>query len=333
MEKQKNKIHYAWVILAVCCCYYAALSGLVVHCRGIYYRPASEDLGITPALYASYTMFGGIVGVITMGPVVKLFGKYNIKVMMIIYSAIFCFGYASLGVAQNMTHCYISGMIFSIVSSFVFSYPTSYLIRNWFTKKRGLAMGLASGCSSILGAIMSILVERLIEGVGWRNSYFITCIIAFLWVAIPTILFVVRRPEDMGLEPYGGPALEEPKKVEKAKLNKDIVLKALPVGLISFAFTMAAVNNLHLSSYAIDLNKTAIFGAKLASACMIGNMVSNLASGVLIDKIGVYKASIITVVTLVLSYFALIMKINSSWILLLTAFFLGQATSCVGIHV
>jgi len=45
MEQKKNRLHYAWFILAGCCILQGATLGLINNCAGVFYSPICKELG------------------------------------------------------------------------------------------------------------------------------------------------------------------------------------------------------------------------------------------------------------------------------------------------
>ena len=45
MEQKKNRLHYAWFILAGCCILQGATLGLIDNCAGVFYSPICKELG------------------------------------------------------------------------------------------------------------------------------------------------------------------------------------------------------------------------------------------------------------------------------------------------
>ena len=44
MEQKKNRLHYAWFILAGCCILQGATLGLINNCAGVFYSPICREL-------------------------------------------------------------------------------------------------------------------------------------------------------------------------------------------------------------------------------------------------------------------------------------------------
>ena len=64
MKQTLEENTYAWKIFAMCCCISGAVAGMVVHCKGIFFVPAANDLNVSPTKFATYSTLGSIVGVL-----------------------------------------------------------------------------------------------------------------------------------------------------------------------------------------------------------------------------------------------------------------------------
>jgi MFS family permease len=76
--------------------------------------------------------------------------------------------------------------------------PASLVIANWFSARRGLAMGIANSGSTIGGMVMTLVAGFAIGHWGWRAAY-TTIGLPMLLVAVPLVVLAVRS------RPAGGP--------------------------------------------------------------------------------------------------------------------------------
>jgi len=77
------------------------------------------------------------------------------------------------------------------------------LMVNWFTRNRGMALGIAIMGISVAGVITPLGNAFLAQTIGWRSSYQIyAALLAFL--VVPVTIWVVRqKPSDIGQLPDG----------------------------------------------------------------------------------------------------------------------------------
>jgi sugar phosphate permease len=87
----------------------------------------------------------------------------------------------------------------------VASAPVTYgrVVANWFDRKRGLALGLASAGIGFGAFITPPLAQLLLDRGGVRSAYLGLAGTAFL-IALPAIVFFLRgTPQEVGLQPDG----------------------------------------------------------------------------------------------------------------------------------
>ena len=200
------------------------------------------------------------------------------------------------------------------------------ILGNWFHKNLGTFSGIAIAFSGIGSAIASPVFTKILNAVGYQTAYILYAIITVLFV-VP-ILFFPFEPETIGLKPYGEGSTAPEKAGKKTRDTAYLDLPFKPLSMIAillFAITLLIVGttslNSHLPSLAIANGFTAETGALLLSASMIGNLVSKLALGVIIDRWGVLKGFMLIIV-ITMGGFALILFSRGSTLPLLAGGFL-----------
>jgi MFS family permease len=83
--------------------------------------------------------------------------------------------------------------------------PNQTLVANWFSRKRGLAMGIALAGIGFGGLAMSPLAALLIERLDWRLAYVGLASLVLLIVVGVVAAFVRSKPADLGQCPDGAP--------------------------------------------------------------------------------------------------------------------------------
>ncbi|MED5429367.1 MAG: MFS transporter, partial [Chloroflexota bacterium] len=80
---------------------------------------------------------------------------------------------------------------------------------NFFHRKRNLALGIVSMARPCFGAINVQLIALIALWSSWRTAYKLLGAYSIL-LAIPLLIFMRRRPEDIGLQPDGDIRSESP---------------------------------------------------------------------------------------------------------------------------
>lgn len=296
MEQRKNKLHYAWFILAGCCIMQGATLGLINNCAGVFYSPVCKDLGFELGKLTMYRMLYSISSALALPFVAKSFRKFDVRVVISIAAVIYGGCTALMGTYHELWQWHVTGVIQGIASSFVCMIPAPIILGNWFKKKTGTAVGISAAFSGLIGMIGSSCLGMAIPAFGWRASY-IAVGIASTVLVLPVSLFVLRyKPEQMGLLPYGAEENEKAVQTVQASGESSITLKELlrqPEFYIAMAayWTSAACAylNAFLTPCGIAAGLTLQAAAMMTSLSLLGNMSSKLILGKVSDSLGIIK--------------------------------------------
>ncbi len=299
MSQNKGSIHYAWIVMIGCCFLQAGALGAIMNSGGIFFVPICEDLGFNRGALALYLTFYFIATTFTYPFVAKFLPRWNFRAFLTGCFLIIAATEACMGLMTELWQWYVGGIVLGISGALVFFVASTVLIENWFTKKRGTALGIAMCGSGIGGVIFPILGTWLIGEIGWRLAYpsiaLVICVLVLPWT-----LFVFRlHPEEMGLKPYGADegetVEEEAKDIHGMPAKKAIVTLAF-VCIFVYAGIEALFSgyNNHLPGFAESLGYTAAFGAEILALAQLGYTVATLVMGWVTDKIGVAASTYIT---------------------------------------
>lgn len=168
--------------------------------------------------------------------------------------------------------------------------PITSTIPRWFTKKRGMAIGIAVAGFGLGGVIVPPLAQWLISAFGWQQAYLILGLITFI-VVIPLAQFMKHSPQRAGLKPYGE---DETIKDEHSLVTGGLyITQAIKTsrfwvwGLILFCFFFCIqVTIVHIVTYAIDIGVSSIIAASITSIIAGCSVIGKLSTGFVSDKVG-----------------------------------------------
>jgi predicted MFS family arabinose efflux permease len=123
---------------------------------------------------------------------------------MLLGSGLTAIGFFLLSQIAALWQFYVVfGSIIAIGHVMIGGLACSTLVARWFIQRRGLALGISMMGVSLSGMLIPPLATELIEAITWRNAYLVYGVITFVVCVPPVLLFVVNRPEDIGLAPDG----------------------------------------------------------------------------------------------------------------------------------
>jgi sugar phosphate permease len=171
---------------------------------GLFIIPMAADLGVSRGLLglaqSSRMIAAGASGFI-VGRVVD---RYGARVPLAVASVVAGLSLVGMGFINHIAWLFL---LFVILGLSGLGGPgmllTAVPVAKWFSKKRGLAVGLSTSGLAIGGLIFALLHGWLIDSFGWRTAWVVSGISMIVLVVPVGLLLVRREPEDMGLLPDG----------------------------------------------------------------------------------------------------------------------------------
>lgn len=84
----KRKMHYGYAIVACCFLIMFIIVGLVMSCAGIFYKPASEELGVDVGKFGVYMSLNFLFSTFTLSFAGKLMERYSARFILTLCSAV-----------------------------------------------------------------------------------------------------------------------------------------------------------------------------------------------------------------------------------------------------
>ncbi len=196
-------IFYGWKITGASFVILFVAVGVGLYVPPVFLVPIEEHFGWSRAAISG----GSAVAALTSGLMSPLAGmwidRYGSRRVMITGSLAMAFALFLVSRMTALWQLYTFTALAGAGLTCVAWVPNQTLIANWFTRKRGLAMGIALMGIGFGGLAMSPLAAALIDGLGWRRAYVVLASIVGI-VLTAVIAAVVRdRPADLGLLPDG----------------------------------------------------------------------------------------------------------------------------------
>src|SRR5579871_558385 len=194
----RERVHYGWAIVAIV----FVLALTTAGCMGIsgaLIIPLTKEFGwsteaISVALALRIVLFG------LMAPfTAALVDKYGFKSVVLVALALIEIGLlGALGMTKLWHLVLFWGVIVGFGTGLTAMVLGALVATRWFTARRGLAIGILSASSASGQLLLLPVAAWLADRYGWRVAL-APPIVALIIVAILVVLFLVDKPEDIGL--------------------------------------------------------------------------------------------------------------------------------------
>lgn len=261
--------------------------------------------------------------------VARIYERFSVKTILALSVIVYGGSYALRGAMNSITGFCIIYAVGGAASAFILYVPIPMLINNWFAKKKSLALSIAMMSAGFTGMISNPILAAIINRYGWRTASAVNGI-ATIVIALPfVLLFAVKKPDDMGLKPYGYEENENtafqkeadatPAEFSESRKKFMLLISFIAAGFIYFI----ACTPQQLSNYAVSTGFDVTMGATLASLAMAGNIGSKAVIGLVIDRIGPKKTFLTDMVLLMLGFALLLISPRNRLLIYLAAFIMG----------
>lgn len=338
MEKKQN--YYPWFIVVTCCLLQGCGIGIYFNCAGLFLAPVAKTLGCgigSLAIYMTLQAFG-------LALVMPIVGKWlptkNVRVLISGSVVICALMYVAMAFSTSLYHWYIFGTIMGFANAFVFFAPTPVILSQWFAKKTGTVIGIATAFSGVGGAIFAQIGNYVIIHQGWQMGYIVLAVISCVCI-LPFTMFILRfKPADIGLKPYG---LEDTPSAKGGAPTGGTAegvaaADALKSAAFVLAFLAAGFSSLsgsfyqHIKGYSLTLSgDAATMGATFISACMIGNIAGKLSIGAVNDKAGGKTAIGYGLTVIFISILLMLFGSNSVAMMMVGTFLYGFTLAMISV--
>ena len=172
------------------------------HSFAVFFPPILDEFGwsrgSTAVMFSLNILVYGFLGPVAGG----LADRWKLTRVIPLGIIILALATASCAFATELWHFYLLFGVMMPVGTAFCGWPVlGPALANWFTKRRGLAIGLgqAGGGFSFVYAMFAAFA---ISQVGWRYGYFVLAGMLLVFL-VPLCRLFHYRPEARGLKPYG----------------------------------------------------------------------------------------------------------------------------------
>ena len=291
-EQVKGIFFGWWVVSAAVTGMALSIAPIAILSLGLFMKPLSAEFGWERgdiSLAITLTALSLSFAMPVAGRLVDRFGPKRI-----LYPSILLLGglVASLFfLTDSILHLYLNFICIGIAGSGTGGVAYAKVVTNWFSRRRGLALGMTMAGVGLGNAIVAPYAQFLIELLGWRLAY-AGLAATMVVITMPLMWLLLKEsPEEMGLQADGD---DQP--VRRTDDGKQRVYgltaaearktHALWIMLIAFVGIGLGVNGLgiHLVPMLTDWGMAASAAALVYSVSGLCTIIGRVGAGYLADR-------------------------------------------------
>jgi MFS family permease len=280
MRGEEAESPYAWARLAAALAL-STIGGVSLWSVVVALPAVQADFGVARAdasLPYTLTMISFGLGGILMG---RLSDRFGIALPVIGGTLSLALGYVASGAATSIWHFALAqGLLIGTGSSATFA-PLLADTSRWFTRRRGMAVGICASGNYLAGALWPPIVQHAIATAGWRRTY--VGIGVFCLATMLPLTAMFRRPPPAEPAPAGGRAASRSRR--PLGLAPGALQALLTIAGVACCVAMS-MPQVHLVAYAGDLGHGAAHGARMLALLLGCGVVSRLTFGWISDRTG-----------------------------------------------
>jgi MFS family permease len=173
--------------------------------------------------------------------------------------------------------------------------PGSLVLANWFTERRGLAMGIALSGSTVGGSVKTLVAGHVFQVAGWRTAYLMLGLPMIL-VVVPLVALVVRSrpPGTVKMTVAQSAELLEGFETGEALRTRSFWM----IVLANFCFAVTATGSLiHMAAYLEGIGYRTAAAALVISVIFAFAALGKVVMGFVADRLSARIALVICFVT------------------------------------
>ncbi|HLY43988.1 MAG TPA: MFS transporter [Stellaceae bacterium] len=293
-------VFYGWIVLLCLCCAGFSRQGPAVATLSIFVEPLTREFGWSRTALSGAVSLGGVLAAITaplIGPVLDRRGS-----RLVLCGAVLINGVALmlLSLTNSLATFYLLFCAARMNWAAAFDLGLYGTLSNWFVRRRIFASGIATLAQQIGLVAMPLIAQFAILRDGWRSGWLAIGVVTLVVGLVPTWLLLVRRPEDLGLSPDGGPSAASGEAATEGRIAVEPAYsRRQAIGTASFWFLLLftalvypvqAGVSLHQAPYLIERGIDPTIAATIVSVFSAMSAVATVACSLLPPAIPVrYK--------------------------------------------
>jgi MFS family permease len=263
---------------------------MIAATQSLFMTPLTEEFGLSRTLISLIFVGAPLTVALTAPFGGRLMDRFGVRFVLMPVVVIFMLGQLAMSFAASAVHVAAIYILLGLCGA-VHTYPAyTKVLTGWFTRNRGIMMGVSIAAGSSVGAIlMPQLVRYMIENHGWRSAFqALAAIIAFWGLPILFLFLRERRDAPRAHATEQSPASMGLTRREAFRTRAFwTILLALFLGPLSIYGTV-----IHAVPMLTERGFTSAEATSAISLFFAGGLVGQWSAGVFLDRINSPKVAL-----------------------------------------
>jgi sugar phosphate permease len=195
--------YYGWIVLGCVCCAAVARVGPAVGTLSVFVTPMTHEFGWSRAALSGAVSLGGVLAALTSPLVGSFLDRKGPRTILLAAVLTTSATILMLSNVQSLLGFYLLFCIARMNFAGPFDLGTNGAVVNWFVARRPLALSIAQLAQMVGLTLMPLIAYWAMAHGGWRSGWIAIGLTVLAVGFLPTWFLMVRRPEDLGLQPDG----------------------------------------------------------------------------------------------------------------------------------
>src|SRR6202043_3628455 len=262
--------------------------GPAVATLSIFVEPLTREFGWSRAALSGAVSLGGVLAALGSPLIGPLLERHGARLLLCLAVHVTGITMMLLSLTQSLLVFYLLFCTARMNWAGPFDLGIYSGVSNWFVARRAFATSVATVAQMAGLVAMPLIAQLAMRQHGWRGGWlaigFTTLLIGFL----PVWLFMVRRPEDLGLGPdrrAGGRAAPSRRDRHEPNFSRREAIRTAAFWLLLLytvlVYPVQAGVSLHQAAHLIERGIAPAIAAAIVSAFSLTSAVASLACGFL----------------------------------------------------
>jgi len=279
---------YGCVILGCLCCAGFSRQGPAVATLSIFVEPLTREFGWSRAALSGAVSLGGVLAAVASPLIGPLVDRYGSRVALSLAVLVTGAAMLLLSLTQSLLVFYLLFCVARMNWAGPFDLAIYGAVNNWFVARRAFATSIVTVAQAAGLVAMPLIAQLAMQHSSWRFGWVAIGSLTLVAGFLPVWLFMVRRPEDLGLAPDRQPAadiaarqplLEEPSFSRREAVGTTAFWLLLLYTVL--AYPVQAGVSLHQAAHLIERGVAPTIAATIVSAFSLMSAAASLACGFL----------------------------------------------------